>query len=157
MTWIKYRHLNFGKICIFQNCTTANSKPGLQHHTGLDARSPDFVAYEQQTGRPACTSAQSDQRLCYSLSEMQCNQVRYLFILQFLFVCLFCCFTSQVNSYGHGGTVSLSNHTFSWASLNKQLTSTLCTLQFFDELQHDNASGYAPTGTLYLHIISELK
>ena len=26
--------------------------------------------------------------------------------LLFLFVCLFCCFTSQVNSYGHGGTVS---------------------------------------------------
>ena len=43
------------------------------------------------------------------------------------FVCLFVCFTSQVNSYGHCGTVSLTNHTFSWASLNKQLTSTLCT------------------------------
>ena len=42
-------------------------------------------------------------------------------------VCLFCCFTSQVNSYGHGGTVSSPNHTFSWASLNKQLTCTLCT------------------------------
>ena len=40
-----------------------------------------------------------------------------------LFVC-FCCFTSQVNSYGHGGMVSSTNHTFSWASLNKQLTST---------------------------------
>ena len=39
-------------------------------------------------------------------------------------VCLFCCFTSQVNSYGHGGTVSSPNYTFSWASLNKQLTST---------------------------------
>ena len=36
-----------------------------------------------------------------------------------------CCFTSQVNSYGHGGTVSSPNHTFSWASLNKQLTSNL--------------------------------
>ena len=45
---------------------------------------------------------------------------------RFLFVCLFCCFTSQVNSYGHGGTVSSPNHTFSWASLNKQLTSTSC-------------------------------
>ena len=42
-------------------------------------------------------------------------------------VCLFCCFTSQVNSYGHGGTVSWPNHTFSWASLNKQLTSNSCT------------------------------
>ena len=36
---------------------------------------------------------------------------------------VFCCFTSQVNSYGHGGTVSSPNHTFSWASLNTQLTS----------------------------------
>ena len=27
-------------------------------------------------------------------------------------VCLFCCFTSQVNSYGHCGTVSSPNHTF---------------------------------------------
>ena len=29
-----------------------------------------------------------------------------------LFVCLFCCFTSQVNSYGHGGSVSSPNHIF---------------------------------------------
>ena len=41
--------------------------------------------------------------------------------------CLFCCFISQVNSNGHGGTVSSPNITFSWASLNKSLTSTLCT------------------------------
>ena len=40
---------------------------------------------------------------------------------------LFCCFTSQVNSYGHGETVSSPDHTFPWASLNKQLTSTSCT------------------------------
>ena len=32
-----------------------------------------------------------------------------------------------VNSYGHVGTVSSPNHTFSWASLTKQLTSTSCT------------------------------
>ena len=43
-----------------------------------------------------------------------------------MLVC-FCCFTSQVNSYGHCGTVSSPNHTFSWAGLNKQLTSNLCT------------------------------
>ena len=43
------------------------------------------------------------------------------------FVSLFCCFTSQVNSYGHGGTVSSPNHTFSWAGLNKRLTSNSCT------------------------------
>ena len=36
--------------------------------------------------------------------------------------CLFV--TPQVNSYGHGGKVSSPNHTFSWASLNKWLTST---------------------------------
>ena len=40
---------------------------------------------------------------------------------------LFCCFTSQVNSYGHCGTVSSPKHTFSWAGLNKRLTSNLCT------------------------------
>ena len=39
----------------------------------------------------------------------------------------FCCFTSQVNSYGHCGTVSSPNHTFSWAGLNKRFTSNLCT------------------------------
>ena len=39
----------------------------------------------------------------------------------------FCCFTSQVNIYGHCGTVSSPNHTFSWADLNKPLTSNLCT------------------------------
>ena len=35
--------------------------------------------------------------------------------------------TSQVNSYGHGGTVSSPKHTFSWAGLNKRLTSNSCT------------------------------
>ena len=29
-----------------------------------------------------------------------------------MLIYLFCCFTSQVNSYGHGGTVSSPNHTF---------------------------------------------
>ena len=32
--------------------------------------------------------------------------------LNLSFFCLFCCFTSQVNSYGHYGTVSSPNHTF---------------------------------------------
>ena len=27
-------------------------------------------------------------------------------------ICLYCCFTSTVNSYGHGGTVISPNHTF---------------------------------------------
>ena len=46
---------------------------------------------------------------------------------KFLFVCLFCCFRTQINSYDHGGTVCSPNHTFSWAGLNKRLTSNLCT------------------------------
>ena len=32
-----------------------------------------------------------------------------------------------VNSYGHYGMVSSSNHTFSWVNLIKRLTSTSCT------------------------------
>ena len=52
----------------------------------------------------------------------------YLFKIRYgLFVCLFCCFTSQVNSYGHCGMVSSHNQTFSWAGLNKRLTSNSCT------------------------------
>ena len=54
--------------------------------------------------------------------------VRFFFkiIWEVLFVCFYC-FTSQVNSYGHCGTVSSPNHTFSWAGLNKRLTSNSCT------------------------------
>ena len=37
-------------------------------HLGLDVRKPDFLACEQQRRILACVSAQSDQRLCYSLS-----------------------------------------------------------------------------------------
>ena len=36
-----------------------------------------------------------------------------------LFVCFFFCFTSQVNSYGHGGTVSSPNHTFCLGKLEQ--------------------------------------
>ena len=59
----------------------------------------------------------------------QQQSLNYMYMMkhQIMFFCLFCCFTSQVTSYGHCGTVSSPNHTFSWASLNKQLTSTLCT------------------------------
>ena len=32
-------------------------------------RKPDVAACKRQRRRPACTSAQSDQRLCYSLLE----------------------------------------------------------------------------------------
>ena len=65
----------------------------------------------------------------FSLRKSLKNTMHGLVIMYVMlfFVCLFCCFTSQVNSYGHCGTVSSPNHTFSWASLNKQLTSTSCT------------------------------
>ena len=38
--------------------------------------------------------------------------IKKIHITFILFVCLFCCFTPQVNSYGHGRTVSSPNHTF---------------------------------------------
>ena len=34
-------------------------------------------------------------------------------------ICLFCCFTSHVNSYGHDETVSSSSHTFSLGKLEQ--------------------------------------
>ena len=43
------------------------------------------------------------------------------FVSMHILVSLFCCFTSQVNSFGHGWTVSSPYHTFFWASLNKWL------------------------------------
>ena len=46
--------------------------------------------------------------------------------LYFLFVCLFVCLL-YVPSQQHCGTVSSPNHTFSWAGLNKRLTSNSCT------------------------------
>ena len=49
-------------------------------------------------------------------------QIRNIFIYLFGFVLYV-----PVNSYGHVGVVISPSHTFSWASLTKQLTSTLCT------------------------------
>ena len=49
-----------------------------------------------------------------------CNrnvQVRLLFYSNWF--CLFCCFMSQVNSYGHGGTVSSPNNTFFMGKLEQ--------------------------------------
>ena len=42
------------------------------------------------------------------------------------FVCLICCLTSTVNSYGHVGTVSYPYHTFSGQAKPKRLTITQC-------------------------------
>ena len=61
--------------------------------------------------------------------------------------CLSCfCLTSQVNSYGHGGTVSSPNHTLSWANLNKQLTSTSCTYWIGIELATTGSAARLPCG-----------
>ena len=66
------------------------------------------------------------------LIDMQVSDLYVLDLYDFyvymaFFVFCFCCFTSHVNSYGHCGTVSSLNHTFSWAGLSKRLTSNLCT------------------------------
>ena len=61
---------------------------------------------------------------------VQSDMITVLFSIQqksgsvILFVCLMF-YVNQVQ------TVSLLNHTFSWASLTKQLTSTLCTYMYF--------------------------
>ena len=69
------------------------------------------------------------QRLLAYLSVQQSNIITpSMFVC--LFVCLFCCFTSQVNSYYMvmaGLSVHRTTTLFYWASLNKQLTSTLST------------------------------
>ena len=76
----------------------------------------------EDSGKPV----QAHQSLPYSHEQNkevdEGSFIRLLALLESF--CLFCCFTSQVNSYGHGGTVSSPNHTFSWASLKKQLSST---------------------------------
>ena len=58
------------------------------------------------------------------IAQTNCNFCKYR--IRIKYVC-FCCFTSHVNSYGHCGTVSSLNHTFSWAGLSKRLNSNLCT------------------------------
>ena len=49
------------------------------------------------------------------LSEITCLW-QYIYLqtkeIDTFIVCLFCCFTSQVNSYGHCRTVSSPNHTY---------------------------------------------
>ena len=58
-----------------------------------------------------------------ALIENTCLQLECCRLTGGWLVGWFCCFTSQVNSYGHCGTVSSPNHTFSWAGLKKRLTS----------------------------------
>ena len=44
-------------------------------HMGLDARKPVFRVCEQQSCRPDCTYVQSDQHLCYLLSEKYSSSI----------------------------------------------------------------------------------
>ena len=69
-----------------------------------------------------------------SLAKMASSGNFYMYLLfgenycDFRKFCLFgLMLYMPVNSYGHVGTVISINHTFSWASLTKLLTSTLCT------------------------------
>ena len=47
-------------------------------------------------------------------------------LLLLLFVC-FVALRPKSTAMGHCGTVSSPNHTFSWAGLNKRITSNSCT------------------------------
>ena len=63
-----------------------------------------------------------------SLHKLSAKQVKNNLPHFFVFFILFALLLYlPVNSYGHGGTFSSHNHTFSWANLNKRLTSNLCT------------------------------
>ena len=71
--------------------------------------------------------------LLYSLNELEKRDkmggLQHSKASKLILFCLFCCFTSQVNNYYHDGMVSLPNHTFYWASLNKAVNqSFVCTL-----------------------------
>ena len=62
-----------------------------------------------------------------------------------MWICLFCCFKSQVNSYGHGGTVSSPNHTGKLEQAVNQyfvckLTSTL--LEWFSGREENDRRNY---------------
>ena len=59
---------------------------------------------------------------------MSLNNICKVFYIEDLTqVIIFVLLYAPINRYAHGGTVSSPNHTFSWASLDKQLTSNSCT------------------------------
>ena len=92
-----------------------------QVSNSLDPDQDRFLPWAQTV----CKGCQQTRKLV-SIARKECKTAKYrLHIL--ILVGWFCCFTSQVNSYGHCGTVSSPNHTFSWAGLNKRLTSNSCT------------------------------
>ena len=68
-------------------------------------------------GKPECDVLQPEPHsgeACNTLSHKGLSNVNMQkgMLYCHCFVCLLCCFTSQVNSYGHCGMVSSPNHTF---------------------------------------------
>ena len=57
---------------------------------GRDARKPVFGVCEQERCRPACASAQSDQRFCYSLIGKFNIQTYYMYMRNFDFLASLC-------------------------------------------------------------------
>ena len=59
----------------------------IGHYLGLEMRKPVFVGCEQLRCRPACASAQSNQRLCYSLiikyHIKACYEKKFKFLASF--------------------------------------------------------------------------
>ena len=56
-------------LMMIEHCSISYTFFTTQNYNklGLDVRKPFFGGREQYRRRPACASAQSDQRLCYSL------------------------------------------------------------------------------------------
>ena len=66
--------------------------------------------------------------VCKVICQVDADKERnVLFVQSFLF-CFVCCFMSQVNSYGHGGTVSSPNHTFFLGKLEQAVN------QYFEHI-----------------------
>ena len=100
-----------------------------QYNSSLSSFVPNFRILTQVVAEKSLT----EKKFTNKQTQLQKRQKLYTpdilrtgGMIKCWFVC-FCCFTSKVNSYGHCGTVSSLNHTFSWAGLNKRLTSNLCT------------------------------
>ena len=64
----KKEHMLFGANAPRVRSKAEARKHGLQHHMGLNARNPDFVACEHQMRRPACASTQSDSTFVIQIS-----------------------------------------------------------------------------------------
>ena len=88
-------HIHIPQLWLFLYVPNAISPLCLQ--LILIARNPDFVASEQQRHRPDCASAQSGQRLCYSLYRKDnslSSYIQHSFILANL-----CSLTGWIGHY----------------------------------------------------------